>query len=164
VSTGRTELAEAQAALARALLLGAEAPADFDAERVKAQGEALARKREHEVRGMWPELARYLGEDFHTRFGDYARRTPLPGDGGPLADGHAFAREVTRDGPCPDAVRLELLRVELRWRRVRDGLLRRRGPCFRAARLREACCLLVALQLPRFGERWLRLPLGWRSR
>jgi len=91
----RARLANLQATLVLNLVEGTEAPAGFDAERVRAAAEALARKRMREAARAWPALVKALGGGlFRQRFTEFAARTPRPARGGPLADGHTFAREL----------------------------------------------------------------------
>jgi hypothetical protein len=110
------------------------------------------------VARAWPALTASLGDAFPARFAVFAAKTPLPAQGGPLADGLAFARGVPNAG-ISDAARIEFLAVDLRYRVVgQDGSLeRRRGPCLRLARLRQARRLVVALKVLWLGERWVRV-------
>jgi hypothetical protein len=154
----RERLRRAQEALTRALLEGAPPPPGFRAEDVRAAAESLASKRRHEAAHAWPALVAALGDRFAERFDAFARMTPLPARGGPLADGEAFARALAREAPLGDAVRWELLRVRLRWARRKEGLVPRRGWALVLGRLPQARCLVLGLRWPGGGERWLRLP------
>jgi hypothetical protein len=161
---GRASLAAQQAALVEALLAGGEAPAGFDEERLRVAGSALARKRAQAVARAWPGLASGLGTRFAERFAAYALTSPLPRHGGPCADGRAFARWLAARGELPDAGRLQALGIDVRYRLTPSGLVARRGPVLRVALLRRPRRLIVAMRLPWLGERWWRLPLGWRGR
>jgi hypothetical protein len=156
----RARLAEAQARLMQALSGGA-APADFDAERIRATAQALANKRARAAARAWPALAGALGDDFDRRFAEYAAEHSLPAEGGPLADGRGFAAHLAARGELPDEGRLEAFGVDLRYRRSADGLRPRRGAVFKAAWLRGRRRLVLGVRLPWLGVRWLSLPLGW---
>jgi hypothetical protein len=155
----RSRLAALQAELVRTLTAPAAAPPGWDAARLRAAALSLASKRIRSVARAWPALAEALGARFAERFAAFAARTPLPELGGPLADGHAFARGLARAGGLPDAGRLELLAVRLRYAARAGGLVRRRGPALAATVLRRPRRLVVALRLPWLGERWLSLRL-----
>jgi hypothetical protein len=159
-SDARRRLEEEQARLLRALAGHAAPPEEFDAARVRAAAEALAHKRARALARAWPGLARALGENFAGRFAAFAAVTPLPRAGGPLADGRAFAAHLVDRGGLPDAGRLEALAVDLHHRRTPDGLKPRRGPAFKAARLRESRRLVLAVRLPWLGEHRVSIP--WR--
>jgi hypothetical protein len=111
------------------------------------------------VERVWPALARCLGERFAERFTAFAAATPLPAEGGPLADGRAFARTVT-PAEMTDEARLEVLGVDLRFRSNLRGLLPRRGVVLRAARLRQARRVVIGTRLPILGVRVFSLPVG----
>src|SRR5262245_32796795 len=114
-TTTPNELAAAHAAPAAALVAGASPPARFDAAALAGARASLARKRESEVACAWPALAAALGERYPEEFARFASRRPLPREGGPLADGRAFAAELLAAGKLPDAARAEALAVDLRF-------------------------------------------------
>jgi hypothetical protein len=153
----RAELAARQAALVAALTAGAAPPAGFDTRRLRAAAASLAVKRRRAVARAWPGLAGVLDE----RFTAFTASTPLPRDGGPLADGRAFVRWL--GGAAPAACRLQALAVDLRYARTAGGLVARRGPVLKVVVLPEPRRLVLALRLPGLGERWLTIPLGRRS-
>jgi hypothetical protein len=154
----RRGLAAEQARLLQALTGQAPPPEDFDAERVRVCAAALLWKRARAVARVWPGLARALGDAFAPRFAAYAVQAPLPPCGGPLADGRAFAAELAARGELPDEGRLEVLAVDLHFRRTADGLRARRGVAFQVARLRTARRLVVAVCLPWLGVRQFTVP------
>ncbi len=145
---GRARLAEQQAALVRALTGRGDPPAHFDAERLRLAASSLASKRRQEAARAWPALARCLGERFRERFDDFAAQTPLPAQGGPLADGRAFVQTLAA-GEWTDDVRLEVLAVDLR-----------RGARLRIAWLRQARRLMIGGRLPWLGTWAWAVPLG----
>lgn len=159
---GRPSLATQQAALVAALLAGGEAPPGFDAEQLRAAGASLARKRTQAVARAWPGLARGLGHRFAERFVAYARTTPLPRHGGPLADGRLFARWLAARGELPDVARLQALGIDLRYRITSKGMVPRRGLALGVTWLTQPLRLVVAVRLSWFGEYWLRIPWGRR--
>jgi hypothetical protein len=158
LAENRRRLAAEQGRLLRALAGEGPAPAGFDPSRLRASAAALRRKRARAAARAWPGLARALGEEFETRFTDFAARTPLPREGGPLADGRAFAAELAARGELPDEGRLEALAVDLHHRKTAGGLRPRRGFAFKAARLRAARRLLLGVRLPWLGVWQFRLP------
>jgi hypothetical protein len=154
----RSSLAAAQAELIQALAAQSAAPEGFDAARFQVAARALVSKRSRAAARAWPRLAGTLGEQWRERFRAFARTCPLPCEGGPLADGYAFARFLLRAGKLPDEGRLEALAVELRYRRCAAGGLRpRRGIAARVCVLGRPRRLILALRLPFLGERWLNL-------
>jgi hypothetical protein len=156
LAEARKNLAQRQAVLLQGLTQRGVGPAEM--ERLAVAADALLTKRFRAIARVWPALARSLGDEFEPRFRDFAHRTPLPETGGPLADGRAFARKV-RD--LSDEARLELLSVDLHWKRHGAGLVVRLGPTLKATWLRESCQVVIGLRLPWLGERWLSF--GWRN-
>jgi hypothetical protein len=150
-----------QAALVGALAGAAPPPEGFDTSRLEAATGSLLGKRRRAAARAWPNLAAGLGDRFLERFGVFAAETALPSWGGPLADGFAFARWLKARRELPEAARLELLGVELRYRARVDGLVPRRGPIFRVALLRRPARCVLALRWPGLGECW-RMLRFWR--
>ena len=159
----RAQFAAQQAVLVRALMVRGEPPPHFDAARLRAAAASLARKRARQAARAWPGLARALGRRFGGLFSSYAEAAPLPRQGGPLADGRAFARWLAARGELPEAGLLQALAVDLRHTGSPDGLAPRRWPTCKAAWLHESRRLLVAVRLPWIGERWLSIRLGRRK-
>jgi hypothetical protein len=60
-----------------------------------------------------------------------------------------------------DAARLEVVGVDLHYRRGATGLFRRCGPVLRLTWFGQSRRLLLALHLRRFGLHSLAIPLGW---
>lgn len=157
-------LGEQQAALLAALNGHGPIDAGWDADRVRATALALAHKRARSVARSWPSLKAMLSDDFAACFERYAFLRAMPQQGGPLADGRAFASWLAPFNDWSDAVRRQALQVDLRHRQYADGLHERRGPSMRAAWLPGARSWLLALRCPGLGEhhlclRWLR-PAG----
>ena len=124
----RTRLAAEQTALLRALVGGDEPPAGFDNERVRLTARSLINKRLREVARAWPALSHCLGDQFNSRFTLFAGTHPPPAEGGPLADGRAFARTLAASEMDAESG-MELLRVDLyqRWLPARLRWLPRVG-------------------------------------
>ncbi len=158
VDDPRPHLAEAQAELLRALAGRTSPPAGFDTARVRATSRALVSKRSRAAARTWPGLAVALGSGWSERFAAFAQTHTLPRDGGPLADGYAFAGFLRRAGELPDEGRLEVLAVTLRYRACASGLLPRRGVRICACFLARPRRWVLAVRLPVLGERWFRFP------
>jgi hypothetical protein len=156
----RHGLAEAQAAFLRALTGRAEVPPGFERSNVEAAAEALASKRRRAVARAWPSLARALWKEFRERFEAFARVTPLPARGGPLADGRAFVESLSGELVLPETVCRQRLAVDLRFRQRGDGLVPRRGLSVVHGVLPGARHILLGIRWAGWGERWFRLP--WR--
>lgn len=158
----RAQLGQLETDLLAALVGKAAAPSGFNAQRLEVAADLLTRKRIRAAASAWPTLARALGEQFSERFAAFAAVTPLPVNGGPLADGYAFARALAEAGELPEVVRLDLLTVGLRFRANEDGLIPRRGPAIGAVMLREARRLVLTVRLPGLSQvRSLAIPLKW---
>jgi hypothetical protein len=155
----RTRLASSQLELVQALVGNGAKPAEFDASRIQATADALLLKRTHSVARSWPSLARSLGPAFDERFSNYARSRPPLHDGGPLADGRAFARAVAQDVALADDAALEALLFDLRYRISEERVVARRGFFFGLAQLNQSQRLVIGIRLPLFGERLINLPL-----
>lgn len=153
----RQKLAIQQEALMRALSGQGPAPPGFDGGQVDASAASLLSKRVRAAARAWPALARMLGEDFAPRFREFATHSPLPAEGGPLADGRFFA--ATCYAELTDEARQEVLGVDLHHRRSADGLRPRRGLCIRAAWLPGARRIVLAVRLPGLGIHGLSLPV-----
>lgn len=160
----RAGLVVRQADLMRALTAHGSLPAGFDASRIHAAALSLKKKRARAAARMWPRLARAVGERLDALFEAYAGAVPLPGEGGALADGRAFARWLHERGALPEAGRLEALAVDLRYASIQGGLVRRRWPVLKVARDREMRRLILAVRLPLIGEYWANVPAGRRGR
>ncbi len=154
--TARERLAEAQAALVRALAQGAPVPAGFDAERVQETARTLIAKRRRWVERSWPRLAAALGESFRPRFEAWARENPMELESSSLADGRRFADALLATGGFPDAARQELLTFELRYRLTEQGLVPRRGLTLKSMRIGPS--RTWAVRLPGGRVLGLRLP------
>jgi hypothetical protein len=156
---GRARLAEQQGALVRALTAQGEPPPEFDVERLSLAAKSLASKRRQEMARAWPALVRCLGERFRERFEAFAAKTPLPSEGGPLADGRAFARTLAEE-EWTDEARLEVFGVDLRMAVCAGGLRPRRGVVVKWAWLREARRLVVGMRCPGVGARTMSVRIG----
>jgi hypothetical protein len=137
-----------QAALLQALVQRASNLSDFDAERLQAASRAIAHKRFRSVAKAWPAIAAWLGDDFGPRFARYAESNPLPAGGGPLADGWAFAKVLSRTDRLPDEVRLPVFSMALRYVWDRRGLRPRHGFVLRILLLRQPLRMVIGLRLP----------------
>ncbi len=157
----RQDLAAKQSALVAALLGKGETPEGFDVDRIRQTAFSLERKRFRAVMRVWPSFRdSFSTEEIDGLFRDYACETPLPAEGGPLADGRAFAAWLHRQQRLPESSRTQMFAVDLRHVLTSQGLRPRGWPCLRFVRLRKPTRFVVAIYLPPFGEYWLQLPLG----
>ena len=156
------DLAAQQEALVRALAGQAPPPAGFDTAQIDATAESLLKKRARTVARVWPALARALGDTYAAQFGAYARATPLPADGSPVADGHAFAQVLSRRGDLSEDARWELLAMQLQYRFPATGPVRRRWPVVKMMWLRAPRRLVIALGGP-WRPGWWTIPLTLAS-
>ena len=147
-SQRRARLLHQQAELLRALVYRQRIPPEFDASRLQAAARAMARKRCHEAAKAWPALVHWLGEDFPRRFAAYAQISPLPSEGGPLADGWAFVNSLAWSERLPDEVRHARFVIGLRYAWRPKGLRPRRGPAFKILLLRQSPHLFLGLHWP----------------
>ena len=113
-----TGLAERQAAVVAALVGGADVPAGFAVDRVRAASAALLRKRAGEVSAAWPLLAASYGTAWTSTFAAWAAGRP---PAGALRDGWDFAHAA--GDSLPELARREL--AERAERRVRWPMVRR---------------------------------------
>jgi hypothetical protein len=151
----RTRLAAMQAELVSALAGRAAPPPGFDVDRVRATAAALVTKRQCGVARTWPGLAEALGDRWVERFDAFAAMSPAPHIGGPLADGRAFLRWLAATGDAPEACRLQMLAVDLRFVTTTTGLMPRRGPALKIVQLHQPRRLVMAMRLPWRYEIWL---------
>jgi hypothetical protein len=156
----RARLAERQASLMGAVTTLREDLPGFEATQIAAAALSLKHKRLRVAARAWPALFAALGDDSEALFATYASRSPLPKEGGPLADGRGFADFLTRLRRLPEAGRLEVLFVDLYYRRTPLGLAPRRGATLRASLLRNPYRLVVGFRLPFLGVRWFSCPLA----
>lgn len=91
----RERLAEAQAALLRAVLADGPAPPGFDEQHLRAQADALRAKRRRVVAGLQPDLLARLGDRFAPLFDDYAHANPRRDGDSAGEDAAAFTRWLT---------------------------------------------------------------------
>jgi hypothetical protein len=137
--------AEQQATLIAALAGKAPVPPGFDATRVQAAAAALAFKRARAVAQTWPGVRAALGDGFRELFADYAVRTPLMQEGGPLADGRRFVRDISRHTRLTDETVMQAVSFDARYRLTPQGAARRRWPAIRCAWLWQSRSLAVAV-------------------
>jgi hypothetical protein len=152
-SEGHLALQAHQAELLRALLRQGPIPAGFDPQQLETAAEALHSKRRRGVAKIWPGLTKALGTNFPELFDAYAAGQSQPRDGGPLADGRAFARWLQVRGQLPDAAIRDVLGVDLLYDTTGTGLVRRRGLSIQWAW--HGWRLLVAVRVPGWGEWWI---------
>src|SRR5262249_47239747 len=144
-----------QAALVDALLGKGPLPG-FDESRLRAAAESLARKRRRAVAHAWPGLVSALSEHFTA----YASATPLPANGGPLADGRALAPWLAKRGALREAAWEQVIAVDLRHATTPAGLVPRQWPSLKVALLRQPRRVVVGVRFPRMGEKWWALRLA----
>ena len=96
-----TSLASDQAALVAALVRGDDAGQGFDDTRLRAMSELLRGKRRNAVARSCPAVPRALGDQFTSRFDEFARTVPLPTGGDALSDAGRFLGWLRRRAPLP---------------------------------------------------------------
>ncbi|SHG11068.1 hypothetical protein [Streptoalloteichus hindustanus] len=94
----RHRLAAAQTDLLRALVLSADPPPGFDAERVRAQARALRAKRRRIVARLRPDLVDQLGDRFSPLFDAYAAANPRRAGSTTRQDASSFADWLAQRG------------------------------------------------------------------
>ena len=156
----RARLALDQEGLLAALAAQGKPPQGFDAARLQAAADSLAKKRARAAARAWPGLAEGFGPSYRALFLEFAALATLPRDGGPLADARAFVRYRELRGDVPDDVRRRALAVDLRFKSTGRGLVARRLPSCRMAWLRKTRRLVVGIWIPVFGESWFSISLG----
>lgn len=159
-SEGLAGLAQQQAALVMALMGCGEPPAGFNSANLRAAAAALARKRARSTMRAWPGLTLALGNRFGALFSAYAKATLLPREGGPMADGRAFARWLSARGELPEAGRAQAFAVDLRCLATPEGLVQRRCPALRVSLLSKPRRLVMAIWVPGLGAYWGSVPLA----
>jgi hypothetical protein len=147
----RARLAAEQRAFLSALVQNADPPAGVDETNAAAAAQSLYLKRRNGVAQAWPALAKMAGHEFETLFREFANTTLLPAEGGPLADGRAFADFLARSKPPTDDVIREMLQTDLRFVRSARGLNHRRWPTFQIVYLPQSRRVLVGVYMPRLG-------------
>ncbi|CAN5564662.1 hypothetical protein BH10PLA2_BH10PLA2_39170 [soil metagenome] len=141
-------LAQQQAALVTALLDSGEPPPGFNAANLRTAAAALARKRARSTMRAWPGLTLALGDRFNESFAAYAKLELLPQEGGPLADGRAFAKWLSARNELPAEARIQAFEVDLRYRATPEGLIPRRWPAFRITKMPNPKRLILAIWIP----------------
>ncbi|WP_340683222.1 hypothetical protein LCL61_32155 [Amycolatopsis coloradensis] len=76
MTSPRERLASQQAELLKALLAGGDAPAGFDADRLRIEANVLRNKQSRLVTYLRPDLAEALGDRFAALFREYATSHP----------------------------------------------------------------------------------------
>jgi hypothetical protein len=156
----RSNVASEQQSFLAALVSTSEAPIGVDQAKFVAAKEALLRKRARSVAKSWPGLARDLGALFFEDFSAFAEGEPVPQQGGPLADGFAFARWWARSNSLSEAARLEILAVRLQYVQCRAGLVPRRSPAMVCRVFQGPRRLVIGVRLPWLGAHWTSIPLA----
>jgi hypothetical protein len=156
----RARLSNAQAELVRSLAGHAPAPAGFDRARLAAASRALFEKRARSVQSSWPLMSNALGEMFLERFARYAEASPIPAEGGALADGRLFAQALEAAGEFPEQAGIEIIAFDARYHACPSGYTSRGGISIRAKLLKRPLRLIVICRHARHGERWINVPLS----
>lgn len=165
----RRRLAELQGRLIESLRPGGSIERGPAPERLRATAEALLRKRRRGVRKTWPDLCQALGADFAPEFDRFAATTGPPREGGPLADGRAFADDLRARRGFPAAAWPERFAHDLRFRAIDGGFTPRRGTIVRVAGFGGPPRIVLAIRHRSGAESWFwlqfdrfRPALGWR--
>ncbi|MBE1578360.1 putative DNA-binding domain-containing protein [Amycolatopsis roodepoortensis] len=97
----RERLAAQQAELLKALLAGGDAPAGFDAERLRIEANVLRNKQSRLVAYLRPDLAEALGDRFAALFREYATSHPKTDTIRARAYADAFGAWLVERGKVP---------------------------------------------------------------
>ena len=113
MSSPRERLAEQQAELLKALLAGGDAPAGFDADRLRIEADVLRNKQSRLAAYLRPDLAEALGERFAALFREYATSHPKTDAIRARAYADAFGAWLVERGEVPKPKRGLLSRLRL---------------------------------------------------
>ncbi|UUV33560.1 hypothetical protein NQK81_08935 [Amycolatopsis roodepoortensis] len=97
----RERLAAQQAELLKALLAGGDAPAGFDAERLRIEANVLRNKQSRLAAYLRPDLAEALGDRFAALFREYATNRPKTDAIRARAYADAFGAWLVERGEVP---------------------------------------------------------------
>jgi hypothetical protein len=156
----RERLAADQSALIAALAARGEPPQGFDAARLEAAADSLAKKRSGAAARSWPGLAEGFGLNYQALFLEYVAIHTLPIVGGPLADARAFVRFQESRAELPDDVWRQAVTVDALFKSTGRGLVSRRLPSFRIAWQRNTRRLVISIGIPAIGARSVELALS----
>ncbi|WP_037303812.1 hypothetical protein [Amycolatopsis orientalis] len=101
MSSPRERLAGQQAELLRALLAGGDAPAGFDADRLRIEANVLRNKQSRLAAYLRPDLAEALGDRFAALFREYATAHPKTDAIRARAYADAFGTWLVERGEVP---------------------------------------------------------------
>lgn len=114
MTSPRERLAARQAELLKALLAGGDAPAGFDADRLRIEANVLRNKRSRLVAYLRPDLAEALGDRFGALFREYATSSPKTDAIRARAYADAFGAWLVERGEVPKPKRRLAGRLRLR--------------------------------------------------
>jgi len=101
VTSPRERLAGQQAELLKALLAGGDAPAGFDADRLRIEANVLRNKQSRLAAYLRPDLAEALGDRFAALFREYATSHPKTDAIRARAYADAFGAWLVERGEVP---------------------------------------------------------------
>ncbi|RSM61187.1 hypothetical protein DMH03_21045 [Amycolatopsis sp. WAC 01376] len=101
MTSPRERLAAQQAELLKALLAGGDAPAGFDADRLRIEANVLRNKQSRLVAYLRPDLAEALGDRFGALFREYATSSPKTDAIRARAYADAFGAWLVERGEVP---------------------------------------------------------------
>ncbi|MFI9451390.1 hypothetical protein [Amycolatopsis sp. NPDC052450] len=114
MTSPRERLAARQAELLKALLAGGDAPAGFDADRLRIEANVLWNKQSRLVAYLRPDLAEALGDRFGALFREYATSSPKTDAIRARAYADAFGAWLVERGEVPKPKRRLASRLRLR--------------------------------------------------
>lgn len=114
MTSPRERLATRQAELLKALLAGGDAPAGFDADRLRIEANVLRNKQSRLVAYLRPDLAEALGDRFAALFREYAANSPKTDAIRARAYADAFGAWLVARGEIPKPKRRLAGRLRLR--------------------------------------------------
>ncbi len=101
MTSPRERLAGQQAELLKALLAGGDAPAGFDADRLRIEADVLRNKQSRLAAYLRPDLAEALGDRFAALFREYATAHPKTDTIRARAYADAFGTWLVERGEIP---------------------------------------------------------------
>ena len=161
-SEARARVAREQETLVSALVANGPVPAGFAAGRIHSAARALQRKRLRTLRHAWPVLAKAFTLTLEEDLAEYFASTPMPTQGGGLADGRSFIRWLAQKQTLPDEVKIGAARFDVQFVVSSSGIRPRRWPTCRVLLASQPRRILLLLHLAAGRLLSWGIPMRWR--